>query len=136
MYIENKCGMRYKSKNRYKYKVKDLDELKLIIRNSSDSSDLNYLDVSGVTNMYAMFYSRPFNGDISKLYISSDISCMCLLWGSKFQVEDYYIKNNRLCKRINMNIILEAIFRKLFSKVGIIISFMLYVVITIMTFIF
>ncbi len=57
--------MKYKNKKQYLYKVKDKTELKTIIKNSSDNSDLNYLDVSNITNMSWLF-SNNFNGDISQ----------------------------------------------------------------------
>ena len=38
-----------------KYKVKDKEELKEIIKNAKPNEDLNYLDVSGITDMSKLF---------------------------------------------------------------------------------
>ena len=54
-----------------KYKVKDKEELKEIIRNAAPDEDLNYLDVSGITDMSKLFYGSEFNGDISKWDVSN-----------------------------------------------------------------
>ncbi len=51
--------------NNSKYKVKDNHELINIIRNSPDDADLNYLDVSNITDMNRLFWRSEFNGDIS-----------------------------------------------------------------------
>ena len=49
-----------------KYKVKDKEESIEIIRNVYANADLNYLDVSKITDISYLFYDFYFNGDISK----------------------------------------------------------------------
>ena len=63
----------YKSAN-LKYQVKDKSELQQIISHiiyKIDScANLNWLDVSNITNMNGMFQHMPFNGDISDWDVS------------------------------------------------------------------
>jgi len=53
------------------YKVKDKKELIEIIKNADVNADLNYLDVSGITDMSELFKRSKFNGDISKWDVSN-----------------------------------------------------------------
>ena len=70
----------------YKYKVKDTDELKRIVNFIGSTSyfthtyefnqdllrvDLNFLDVSGIKDMGALFKNNYFNGDISQWDVSN-----------------------------------------------------------------
>lgn len=50
---------------KFKYKVKDYDELYQLVHNNS-SEDLNWLDVTNVTDMHELFRTMHFHGDISK----------------------------------------------------------------------
>lgn len=57
-----------------RYHVKDRDELKNIVDRciaQNPECDLNWLDVSAVTDMHALFFCTPFNGDISDWDVSN-----------------------------------------------------------------
>ena len=56
-----------------KYKVKDRKELKEIIKNAGKKENLNYLDVSSITDMSGLFrdYGYDFDGDISEWDVSN-----------------------------------------------------------------
>ena len=64
----------YKSIN-LKYQVKDREELQQIIYHIvyeiNPCADLNWIDVSKITNMNGMFHSLSFNGDISEWDVSN-----------------------------------------------------------------
>lgn len=53
-----------------KYKPVDQHELKVIISRSPEDADLNYLDVSEITDMSYLFSGKKFNGDISQWDVS------------------------------------------------------------------
>lgn len=57
-----------------KYQVKDKEELQQIISHVvykiDPCANLNWLDVSNITNMSGMFSNMPFNGDISDWDVS------------------------------------------------------------------
>ena len=61
--------------DRYNYHPKTNDELKelvdKLIEERGDDADLNDIDTSEITNMYALFYDSFFNGDISKWDVSN-----------------------------------------------------------------
>lgn len=46
--------------------VNTREELLAIVKSAAIDADLNYLDVSSVTDMTDMFKHSQFNGDISK----------------------------------------------------------------------
>ncbi len=77
--------MKYKNKNNYKYIVKDRYELKTIIKYSPNDADLNYLDVSNVTNMNNMFFNSLFNGDISQWDVSNVTDMRFMFYNSPLQ---------------------------------------------------
>ena len=64
--------------------VKTAEELKLIIEESEINSDLNYLDVSNITNMDHLFKGTKFNGDISQWDVSNVTSMKDMFMLSKF----------------------------------------------------
>ena len=64
--------------------VKTTEELKLIIEESEINSDLNYLDVSNITNMDHLFKGTKFNGDISQWDVSNVTSMKDMFMLSKF----------------------------------------------------
>ena len=83
----------------YKYKVKDTDELKRIVNFIGSTSyfthtyefnqdllrvDLNFLDVSGIKDMGALFKNNYFNGDISQWDVSNVTNMWCMFNGAKF----------------------------------------------------
>ena len=78
-----------KNKHSYEnqYKVKNHDELKELIKLAESIDvhmDLNWLDVSNVTNMDYMFANSKFNGDISKWDVSNVTSMFGMFANSEF----------------------------------------------------
>ncbi len=67
--------LRWYKKANLKYQAKDKAELHHIISHIVYKIDscvnLNWLDVSNITNMHGMFYNMPFNGDISEWDVSN-----------------------------------------------------------------
>ena len=66
------------------YKVKDRQELNIIIdyftnRSKLNTISLNWLDVSNITNMSRLFSNKSFNGDISK-WNTSNVQNMSLMF--------------------------------------------------------
>ena len=74
--------LKHNSSRLKKYQVKDKEELRQIIfyivYEIDPCANLNWLDVSNITDMYAMFDEIPFNGDISDWDVSNvkDMACM------------------------------------------------------------
>ena len=78
-----------KNKHSYEkqYKVKDENELKELVKLAESIDvhmDLNWLDVSNVTNMNSLFENSKFNGDISKWNVSNVKDMCCMFENSKF----------------------------------------------------
>ena len=67
---------------------KTRDELRIIINEAvklkGPNVDLNWIDVSGITDMSDVFYSSEFNGDISKWNVSKVKDMEGMFNGSKF----------------------------------------------------
>jgi len=65
-----KTKIKINEKNIYKFFPKDKNELKKIIEQQikkyGNNVNLNNIDVSNITDMYMLFYSSEFNGNISK----------------------------------------------------------------------
>ena len=76
------------------YKVKDRGELIDIISKAKDDEDLNYLDVSGISNMARVFQNSKFNGDISKWNVSKVENMFCMFLHSSFNgdISDWNVK--------------------------------------------
>ena len=59
----------------YNYHPKTRDELKelikKLIKERGNKADLNDIDTSEITDMYALFYKSEFNGDISEWDVSN-----------------------------------------------------------------
>ena len=70
--------------NKQKYVVNNTDELKIIIKKADTNADLNWLDVSKITNMDYLFRNSDFNGDISSWDVSNVETMRGMFWNSKF----------------------------------------------------
>jgi surface protein len=78
----------------------DKDGLAKILRSCEVDADLNYLDVSGITDMVGMFNGSQFNGDISKWDVSKVRSMHGMFYNSVFNSD---ISKWNVSKLINMN---------------------------------
>ena len=61
-----------------------LELIKDAIKKYGNKCDLNFIDVSRITNMICMFASSKFNGDISKWDVSNVTNMTCMFAGSDF----------------------------------------------------
>ena len=70
------------------YKVNNTDELKKLIecciKTLGNKCNLNWIDVSNITNMEGIFYNSTFNGNISKWDVSNVINMSYMFQQSKF----------------------------------------------------
>ena len=70
------------------YKVSKRDELQTLIKYSirqfGNGCNLNWIDVSNITDMYGMFYDSKFNGDISQWDVSNVTNMSWMFNESKF----------------------------------------------------
>ena len=70
------------------YKVEDKEELKALIDCCiavlENECNLNWIDVSNVTDMSYMFYESKFNGDISQWNVSNVTNMKGMFYNSKF----------------------------------------------------
>ena len=64
--------------------VSTKQELMEIIKSSPVDADLNYLDVSNVTDMSGLFVTSEFNGNISKWNVSNVTNMKDMFYESKF----------------------------------------------------
>ena len=70
-----------------KYTVEDNNikaVLSTAIRILGNTANLNFIDVSHITNMECLFYKSDFNGDISKWDVSNVTNMNRMFYGSKF----------------------------------------------------
>ena len=89
----------------YNYHPKTIDELKelikKLIKERGNKADLNDIDTSEITDMYALFYKSEFNGDISNWDVSNveDMDYM-FCYNSKFNgdISNWDVSN---VKRMN-----------------------------------
>ena len=75
-----------------KYKVKDKEELKEIIKKADINADLNYLDTSDISDMSFMFRNSKFNGDISKWNTSKATNMNYMFSGLKVKMNPNNLK--------------------------------------------
>ena len=72
----------------YNYHPKTKDELKelvdKLIKERGNEADLNDIDTSEITNMFALFYNSDFNGNISNWDVSNVKDMMYMFCDSKF----------------------------------------------------
>jgi len=83
-------------------KIKTKDELINIIKQVKDNQDLNYLDISGLTDLSDLFNKSTFNGDISKWNTSNVTDMSSLFENSNFDggIEDWKVSNVTKMKNI------------------------------------
>jgi len=84
-----------------KRKITSKEQLRSIIEESPVDADLNYLDVSEVTNFYKLFSNTEFNGDISQWDVSKANITSRMFYRSKFNgdISQWNLSNVR-----NMNL--------------------------------
>ena len=74
--------------NYYNYHPKTYDELEELVnklmKERGDDADLNDIDTSEITNMYALFHDSFFNGDISKWDVSNVKNMSFMFYNSSF----------------------------------------------------
>ena len=69
----------------FKFKfTPDEDDLYVITYLCDNDANLNWLDVSEITNMNRLFMNRPFNGDISEWDVSNVKYMKSMFYGSSF----------------------------------------------------
>ena len=103
----------------YNYHPKTYDELEelvdQLIEERGNEADLNDIDTSEITNMYALFYDSTFNGDISKWDVSNvkDMSYMfkeSIFTGENGDISNWDVSNVETmygmfgCSKFNGNI--------------------------------
>ena len=73
-YLTNGIISKYIQWNKYRYKAKDKEHLKKLIRKEikkyGNTCSLNHIDLSDITDLSYLFCDSPFNGDISKWDVS------------------------------------------------------------------
>ena len=80
-----------------KVKVRGRDHLLSIVNESAINADLNYLDVSEVTNMHGLFHGTLFNGNISEWDVSNVTDMGYMFYHSKFNgdISNWNVSNVR-----------------------------------------
>ena len=72
----------------YNYHPKTYDELEELVnklmKERGNNADLNDIDTSEITNMYALFNKSEFNGDISNWNVSNVTNMNSMFYNSKF----------------------------------------------------
>ena len=83
----------------YNYHPKDKSELKKLvnklIKERGNDADLNDIDTSEITDMFALFYGSKFNGDISNWDVSNVKTMDSMFMQSKFNgdISNWDVRN-------------------------------------------
>ena len=91
------------------YKVQDKEELKKIIKRTvrllGYDCNLNWIDVSNITDMSNLFQNSKFNGDISRWDVSNVTDMKEMFWRSEFDgdISEWDVSNVTNMSRMFMN---------------------------------
>ena len=98
-YIQERLHINKDTGNHYNYHPKTIDELKKLvdklIKERGNNADLNDIDTSEITNMFALFYKSKFNGDISNWDVSNVKNMSSMFYASPFNgdISDWDVSN-------------------------------------------
>ena len=104
-FIQERLVIKKNKAKNYKYFPQSKEELKEIIKqrikDEGNEVDLNDIDTSNITDMYALFEGTDFNGDISKWDVSNVTNMSEMFYGCESFNKD--ISNWDVSKVTNMS---------------------------------